>query len=103
MDEQKLKNYLMKCELQYRADHQEKGDCLNWLAPHCGNTEEIWHFLKGIGFRIKSVVDEEPWPGELHQWVITTSGIIVYVNQDNLQGFFAKEASGNRDIRKKGV
>lgn len=91
MDEQKLRNYLLKCELQYRAKHQEEGDCLDWLAPHCGSVKEIERFLREIGFRIKSIIDEEPWPGELHQWVITSSGIIVYVNQNGSNGFFAKE------------
>ena len=28
MDEQKLRKYLLKCELQYRADHQEKEEYL---------------------------------------------------------------------------
>lgn len=91
MDERKLRNYLLKCELQYRADHQDKADCLDWLAPYCGSVEEIQRFLREIGFRIKSVVNEEPWPGEIHQWVITTSGIIVYVNNNYINGLFAKE------------
>ena len=91
MDERKLKNYLLKCELQYRADHQKGGGCLDWLVPYCGSVKEIQSFLREIGFQVKKVVDEEPWPGELHQWVITKSGIIVYVNQNSLNGFFAKE------------
>lgn len=92
MNEQDLKNYLMKCEIQYRADHAEGGSYLDWLAPHCGNVKEIQRFLREIGFYIKEVVDEEPWPGEMHQWVITTSGVIVYVNTDSSKGLFSKAA-----------
>lgn len=91
MDEQKLRNYLLKCELQYRAKHQEEGGCLEWLAPYCGSVKEIERFLREIGFRIKRIVDEEAWPGEVHQWVVTRSGVIVYVNRNGLNGFFAKE------------
>ena len=90
MDEQKLRNYLLKCELQYRADHQKKADCLDWLAPYCSSVEDIQCFLREIGFRIKNVVNEEPWPGEFHRWVTTTSGIIVYVNTAVSKGLFGK-------------
>ncbi|MCI8809111.1 MAG: hypothetical protein HFF84_03110 [Oscillibacter sp.] len=92
MNEQDLKNCLMKCEIQYRADHTEGCSCLDWLAPYCGSVKEIQRFLRGIGFRIKEVMDEEPWPEEVHQWVITTSGVIVYVNTDSSEGLFAKAA-----------
>ena len=89
VDTDKLQNYLLKCELQYRADHTDGADTLDWLAPYCGSTKEIAAFLRSIGFRIASIADEEPWPGEKHQWVVTTSGVVVYAESD---GLFAKEA-----------
>lgn len=90
MNEQNLRNYLRKCEIQYRADHMKGASTLDWLAPHCNSVKDIQRFLREIGFRIKDVVDEEPWPGELHQWVTTTSGVIVYVGIDGLFGKAAK-------------
>ena len=88
VDETNLRNYLLKCELQYRADHTEGADTLDWLAPYCGSTKEIADFLRSIGFRIARIVDEELWPGEKHQWVVTTSGVVVYAKSG---GLFAKE------------
>ena len=88
VDERKLQLYLKKCELEYRAKHSQNAECLDWLAPYCGTVEEIARFLRDLGFRIKNIVDEEPWPGEKHQWVETTSGILVYVGTD---GLFAKD------------
>lgn len=88
MSEEKLFLYLRKCELQYRADHMEHGGCLDWLAPHCGSVADIADFLRELGFKVKEIVDEEPWPGEKHRWVVTTSGIVVYVGED---GFFCKQ------------
>ena len=87
VDERKLQLYLKKCELEYRAKHSQNAECLDWLAPYCGTVEEIARFLRDLGFRIKNIVDEEPWPGEKHQWVETTSGILAYVGTD---GLFAK-------------
>lgn len=84
MDEQKLDLYLKKCELQYRADHTEHGDCLDWLAPHCGDVKQVASFLRSLGFRIKEIVDEEPWQGEAYRWVETTSGVLVYAGTDGL-------------------
>ena len=92
VDEAKLQKFLLKCELEYRAKHSQQASCLDWLAPYCGSVNEIQRFLRGIGFRIKEVMDEEPWPEEVHQWVITTSGVIVYVNTDSSEGLFAKAA-----------
>lgn len=88
INETKLQNYLLKCELQYRADHTDGADTLDWLAPYCSSTKEIAAFLRSIGFRIARIVDEEPWPGEKCQWVVTTSGVVVYAGTD---GLFAKE------------
>lgn len=89
VDETALQNYLLKCELQYRAEHVDGAETVQWLAPYCGNTKEIANFLRRIGFKIAKIVDEEPWPGEKYQWVITTSGVIVYAGSD---GLFGKEA-----------
>lgn len=88
IDETKLRNHLLKCELQYRADHSGGASTLGWLAPYCGSTKEVAAFLRSLGFRIARIVDEEPWPGERHQWVVTTSGVVVYAGSD---GLFAKE------------
>lgn len=88
-NEEKLYNYLRKCELQYRADHAEKPDELEWLAPYCNTVEDITAYLREIGFRVKTIVDETYSDGRRYQWVETTSGIIVYVN-DYLKGAFAK-------------
>lgn len=89
VDETELRNYLLKCEIQYRADHTEGADTLDWLAPYCGSTKDVAAFLRSIGFRIARIVDEEPWPGEKNQLVVTTSGVVVYAESD---GLFAKEA-----------
>ncbi len=84
VDEEELRKYLLKCELQYRAEHTQRAAYLEWLAPYCGTVGEIATFLRDIGFRIKEIVDEEPWPGEKHQWVETTSGVIVYAGEEGL-------------------
>lgn len=84
MDEAKLAAYLKRCELQYRADHTEGAAELPWLAPFCGTVQEIASFLRGLGFRVRRIVDEEPWPGEVHRWVETTSGVIVYAETNGL-------------------
>ena len=91
VDEAKLQKFLLKCELEYRAKHSQQAACLDWLAPHCRSVTEIAQFLRELGFKIKNIVDEEPWPGEKHQWVETTAGVIVYVGDDGLFGM-----SGNR-------
>lgn len=91
VDEAKLQKYLLRCELQYRAEHAQQAACLDWLAPHCGTVTEIAQFLRDLGFRIKCIVDEEPWPGEKHQWVETTSGVIVYVGDEGLFSISAEK------------
>lgn len=84
IDESKLSAFLRKCELQYRADHLDCAETLEWLAPYCGTVQEIASFLRSLGFHISQITDEEPWPGERYQWVITTSGVIVYAGRDGL-------------------
>ena len=92
VDEEKLDRYLKKCELQYRACHQDPGyaGTLDWLTPYCGTVQEIAVFLRRLGFRIAEIVDEEPWPGEKHRWVTTTSGGIVYAGTDGMFGKASK-------------
>lgn len=90
MDERKLRNYLLKCELQYRADHAEQAIELDWLEPHCGNVEDIQRFLREIGFRIREVMDE--MEDGTSGWVVTTSGVIVYVNHTYSRGLFFRAA-----------
>lgn len=86
VDETALRNYLLKCELQYRADRVEGIDKLMWLAPYCNGVNETAKFLRSIGFHIKKIVDENTCDGEHHAWVITTSGVIVYATGDGLFG-----------------
>lgn len=95
VNEAKLNSYLKKCELQYRADHLDPGysDTLDWLAPHCGSVSEIAAYLRSLGFRIAEQIDEEPWPGERHRWVVTTSKVIVYAGT---AGLFSKQVSPKR-------
>lgn len=90
VDRDALHRHLQKCEIEYIAEHAEGGETIDWLAPYCGAVEQIAHFLRGIGFHIKAVVDEEPCPGERHQWVETTSGVLVYANQGGVNGLVSK-------------
>lgn len=75
-----LQAHLWKCEIEFTADRYPHGHKIEWLSEFCTSTESIAQFLRSIGFKIKEILDEEPWPGEVHQWVVTTSGIVVYVN-----------------------
>lgn len=84
VNEEKLYRYLRKCELQYRAEHTQGAASLEQLAPHCESVQQVAEFLRSIGFRIRNIVDEEPWTGEKHQWIETTSGVIVYAGTDGL-------------------
>lgn len=91
IDETDLQNYLLKCELQYRANHTEGADTLAWLAPYCRTVDSIDKFLRSIGFRIARIVDEVDAAGDRMAFVETKSGIVVYAGTD---GLFAKR--GNR-------
>lgn len=90
IDHEALRRYLRKCEIEYIAEHSDGGETIEWLAPYCGTVEQIAHFLRGLGFHIKTMVDEEPFPGERHQWVETTSGVLVYANQGGVNGLVSK-------------
>ena len=86
-----LQRHLMKSELEYRAKMLPKGSEVDWLGAQCGSVEDIARYLKSLGFRIREIVDEETCiPGEYHRWVVTTNGVMVYVNDKFLFGFVAK-------------
>lgn len=86
-----LQRHLMKSELEYRAKMLPKGSCVDWLGAQCGSVEDIARYLKSLGFKIREIVDEETClPGEYHRWVVTTNGVMVYVNDKYLFGFVAK-------------
>lgn len=91
-----LQKYLNKCELEYRAKKMPNGSTVDWLSPSCGSVEEIASYLRYIGFKIRRIVDEESCIGEKHQWVVTTSGVVVYVNTPNLQGLVASTRTPGR-------
>ena len=97
-----LQRHLMRCALQYRAANAPKGSEVDWLAPHCGTVQEIARFLRELGFRIKEISDCSDCAGTKFHWVVTTSGIVVYENDNLLRGFIAMSA-GNRERRKKKV
>lgn len=84
-----LDRHLKKCELEFRAKHGTKAQEVDWLAPHCDSLEEIADTLRGLGFKIKQIMDDEPMPGEVMRWVETTSGIIVYANDKYSRGLVA--------------
>lgn len=94
-----LDRFLKKSELEYRAKNLSNGSCVDWLAPYCDSTENIARFLRELGFHIAEIVDEQ---GSSHKedlrWVVTTSGVIVYVNAEGLNGFVAQAY----DRRKRG-
>lgn len=84
-----LQKHLNKCELEFRKKNLPNGSNVEWLIPHCDNVQEIAKFLRYLGFKIQKIVDEEDCAGEKHQWVETTDGIIIYVNDKFSQGFMA--------------
>lgn len=96
-----IQKHLLKCELEYIAQKSEKAQNVKWLAPHCDSTDEIARFLRSLGFRIAEIMDEEPWPGEFHRWVKTTSGVIVYATLPGDSVDCAGLVAGSVDKRKK--
>ncbi len=93
-----LQAHLWKCEIEFTADRYPHGHEIEWLSEYCTSTESIAQLLRSIGFKIKEILDEEPWPGEVHRWVVTTSGIVVYVNDLGLNGFIAKREKGRNGL-----
>lgn len=86
VDETALKNYLLKCELQYRADHADGVERVGWLMEYTKTIKRTERFLRGIGFRVKAVVDDVDCAGDRHAWVVTTSGVVVYADGSGLIG-----------------
>lgn len=88
--EVELQNHLRKCELLFAVKNAPFGTIeIKWLEPYCNSVQSIADFLRSLGFRIQNIVDEETCWGEKHQWVETTSGIIVYVNDESTHGLIA--------------
>lgn len=83
-----LQRYLMRCEIEYVAAHG--GGCIDWLAAECDTPQRAASFLRQLGFRIRKIVDEEPWPGEEHRWAETTGGILVFAGSGGLVARAAK-------------
>ena len=86
VDETALQNYLLKCELQYRAEHTDGIECVKWLGERCKNTLQAVRFLRYLGFRVKDIVDDVDCAGDRHAWVVTTSGVVVYADGSGLVG-----------------
>lgn len=86
VDETALQNYLLKCELQYRADHADGMERVGWLMEYTRTARQATRFLRDIGFRVKEIVDDVDCAGERHCWVVTTSGVIVYADGSGLIG-----------------
>lgn len=49
VDETALQNCLLKCELQYRADHADGVDRVGWLIEYCKDVKQTARFLRDIG------------------------------------------------------
>lgn len=62
---------------------------IEWLAPYCRSTESIVQLLQFLGFEISKIVNETFRDAHTHQWVETTAGFVVYVNNDYSQGCVA--------------
>ena len=91
-----LQRHLWRCELQYRMENLPHGSCVDWLAPHCDNVQEIARFLRDLGFRLKETVSETDCEGVKYGWVTTTSGLVVYENTEGLVAM-AAEMQNNRE------
>lgn len=89
-----LQKYLYKSELEYRAKMLPCGSNVDWLVPYCDSVQNIAAFLRSLGFKIRRIVDEVDCSGWGHQWVVTTSGIVVYVNTEHSLGFVAATEGG---------
>ena len=90
VDETALQNYLLKCELQYRADHSDVVERVDWLMEYTRTAKQTARFLRDIGFRVKELVDDVDCAGDRHVWVVTTSGVVVYADGSGLVGSEAK-------------
>lgn len=88
--DRKLQLYLRKCESQWRPEHTDGLDSVDWLAPYCNSVEGIVAYLRELGFRLRVIAPAAEDSGG-KGWVVTTSGVIVYVNDEYCHGAFAKE------------
>lgn len=86
VDETALQNYLLKCELQYRADHADGVERVSWLMEYTRTVKQTTRFLRDIGFRVKDIVDDVDCAGDRHAWVVTTSGVVVYADGSGMIG-----------------
>ena len=86
VDETALQNYLLKCELQYRAERTDGVERVGWLMDYCKTVKQTARFLQDIGFRVKEIVDDVDCAGDRHAWVVTTSGVVVYADGSGLIG-----------------
>lgn len=86
VDETALQNYLLKCELQYRAEHADGVERVGWLMEYTKTVKQTERFLRDIGFRVKETVDDVDCAGDRHAWVVTTSGVVVYADGSGLIG-----------------
>ena len=75
-----LEGYLHKQEIQWIAANVPGGDFIDWLVPHCGAVDDLAEYLREIGFRVKRIVDDTDCGGNRIQYVVTTSGVIVYAD-----------------------
>ena len=86
--EDQLQRHLMKAELDFRARHQDGPSCLDWLAPHCGNLEDIYSFLRSLGYKRLEKVSETDTQGDTMRWVQTGS-FSVFENTAYSEGLFS--------------
>lgn len=86
VDETALQNYLLKCELQYRAEHADGVERVDWLTEYTRTACQAGQFLRDIGFRVKEIVDDVDCSGERHCRVVTTSGVVVYADGNGMIG-----------------
>lgn len=77
-----LEKHLWREELLFRAKHKPGGSNVGWLIPSCESRDDIVSMLRWLGFRIKETVECDG-----AEWVVTTSGVIVFVNSESCQGF----------------
>lgn len=82
-----LEKHLWREELLFRAKHKPGGSNVDWLAPSCESLDDIVGMLRWLGFRIKEIIDDTDCTGHRMQRVETTSGVIVWVNDQWSRGF----------------
>lgn len=76
-----LEKHLKREELKFRAKHKPAGSNVEWLAPSCESLEDILGMLRWLGFKVKETVTCDG-----ADWVVTTGGVIVFVNSQYNRG-----------------